>query len=502
MASDVNARIFTFGSFYLGVHEPGADIDTLLVAPYFCKRKEHFFGTFKQMLSEVHDAEDIVAAEGAHTPVLKMKLGGVNIDLLFAPLQFNSVPEDLDIKNNNVLRHCDQVTIRSLNGSRVAHYFLKLVPDEQVFRTALRLIKLWARRRGCYSNARGYFGGVNLAILTARTCQMYPNKSAGFIVTRFFRVFNSWPWPTPVKLREMEHEPGLNLENWESQPVPENKRPLMPLVTPAFPSMNSTHNVNESSRAHITNELQRGWEICRKAHEHAGEGERQGIFDGLIEPLQFFTLYKHYLRVDATAKDEASFKAWEGFCDSRLRNLVTGIELVSNKQLRGHLSTESFEPQKLMKTWFIGLDESGKAKQQQQEQQQSDASQNGKSTTYDISAAVRDFTEKIHNSQECRPGNLCQISHVKRSKLPNFVFPNGRRPDHLKKRPRSDPDVSGTKSFRTEQQQPDVQQEQTSDPGDCNAFQKQENQPSDCNASQAHMSVHERHLAPEGQTIA
>jgi poly(A) polymerase len=431
VASDTNARIFTFGSFYLGVHEAGADIDTLLVAPHFCKRKEHFFGTFKRMLLELHDVQDVVAAENAHTPLLKMKLGGVSIDLLFAPLQYNTIPEDLDIKNNNVLKHCDQVTIRSLNGSRVAHYFLKLVPDEQVFRTALRLIKLWARRRGCYSNARGYLGGVNLAILTARTCQFYPNKNAAFIVTRFFRVFCNWPWPTPVKLREMETGPGLGLENWEAQPVPENKRPLMPLITPAFPSMNSTHNVNESSRTHIVNEIMRGWEICSKAQED----ESSSIFNELIQPLDFFLLYKHYLRVDATAQEEGAFKAWEGFCDSRLRNLVTGIELVSNKQLKGHLSTETFEPKRLMKTWFIGLDESGKVKQQQD----NDA-KNGRNATYDISAAVRDFQEKIHNSQEYKVGNACTVSHVKRSKLPAFVYPDGKKPSQVTKRQRKDAD--------------------------------------------------------------
>ena len=70
---------------------------------------------------------------------------------------------------------------------------------KQRFCIALRCLKLWAERRGVYSNVVGYLGGVNWAILLAYTCKLYPNANASMLISRFFKA--RWAcFPKPLHI--------------------------------------------------------------------------------------------------------------------------------------------------------------------------------------------------------------------------------------------------------------------------------------------------------------
>ena len=66
-------------------------------------------------------------------PIITFDYDGINIDLLFALLPLDAVPEDFDVNFDDVLRGCDQGTEKSLNGPRVTEMLTKLVPNYDSF---------------------------------------------------------------------------------------------------------------------------------------------------------------------------------------------------------------------------------------------------------------------------------------------------------------------------------------------------------------------------------
>ncbi|XP_069772143.1 poly(A) polymerase type 3-like isoform X7 [Narcine bancroftii] len=188
---NVGGKIFTFGSYRLGVHTKGADIDALCVAPRHIERVD-FFTSFCEKLKQQNEVRNLRAVEEAFVPVIKLSFDGIEIDILFARLALQTIPEDLDLRDDVLLKNLDLRCIRSLNGCRVTDEILHLVPNIENFRLTLRAIKLWAKRHNIYSNILGFLGGVSWAMLVARTCQLYPNAVASTLVHKFFLVFSKW----------------------------------------------------------------------------------------------------------------------------------------------------------------------------------------------------------------------------------------------------------------------------------------------------------------------
>ncbi|CAN6721637.1 unnamed protein product [Malus baccata var. baccata] len=328
MVEDANDVIFTFGSYRLGVHGPGADIDTLCVGPSYVNRGVIYAYTFTyfiiilhDILAELEEVTELKPVPDAHVPVMKFKFQGISIDLSYASISLLVVPEDLDISHGSVLYDVDEQTVRSLNGCRVADQILKLSPMLRLithFRTTLRCLKFWAKRRGVYSNVTGFLGGVNWAILVAQICQLYPNS---MLVSKFFRVYTQWRWPNPVILCSIE-ENELGFPTWDPRRNPRDHLHHMPIITPAYPCMNSSYNVSVSTLRVMAEQFDHGNRIC----------------DGVLsfEPYLFFEAYKNYLQVDIVAADVDDLLTWKGWVESRFRQLTLKIERDTKGMLQCH----------------------------------------------------------------------------------------------------------------------------------------------------------------------
>ncbi|KAG8897634.1 polynucleotide adenylyltransferase [Tulasnella sp. 403] len=357
-AHAAGGKIFTFGSYRLGVHGPGDDIDTLLVVPKHVSR-EDFFSVFEPMLREMPGVTHVTGVPEAYVPIIKTKISGVEIDFLCARLALAQIPDDLELRNDDLLKNLDERCVRSLGGelsscSRVTDEILRLVPNIPVFRDALRCIKLWARRRAIYSNVMGFLGGVAWAMLVARICQLYPNQCAGAIISKFFIIMHQWfvileftipcadplllrKWPQPVLLKPIGEGP-LNVRVWNPQEklYPADRVHRMPIITPAYPAMCSTHNVSASTQEIMTQE-------CKRAAEVVGRIFEEGApWSELFEKHDFFSRYRYYIQVVAAANTPENIKKWSGTVESKLRQLVLKLEFVDALRL-AHPYVKGFE---------------------------------------------------------------------------------------------------------------------------------------------------------------
>ncbi|KAH9817241.1 Poly(A) polymerase central domain-containing protein [Melampsora americana] len=320
VARETGGKIFTFGSYRLGVHGPGSDIDTLCVVPRQVTR-EHFFEILPQMLKERPEVTELSTVPEAFVPIISLKFSGIEVDLLFARLALPSVPDDLELKDDALLKNLDDRCVRSLGGSRVTDEILRLVPDVEVFRHSLRAIKLWAKNRAVYSNVMGFCGGVAWAMCTARVCQLYPNKPAATIVNRFFAVLSQWNWPSPVLLKAIGSGPiGDQRRVWNPKIYPQDRGHRMPIITPAYPCMCSTHNVTKSTAQVMMTEFKRGLAVT----DAIATGSAQ--WSALFEKHDFFTRYRNYIQITASSPEADAHLKWAGTVESRLRLLVLKVE--------------------------------------------------------------------------------------------------------------------------------------------------------------------------------
>ncbi|XP_061353067.1 nuclear poly(A) polymerase 1-like isoform X2 [Gastrolobium bilobum] len=362
------------------------------------------------MLSEMQEVTELHPVPDAHVPVIGFKFNGVSVDLLYARLSLWVIPEDLDISQESILQNADEQTVRSLNGCRVTDQVMRLVPNIQTFRTTLRCMKFWAKRRGVYKNVAGFLGGINLALLVARICQLYPNALPNMLVSRFFRVYTQWRWPNPVMLCPIE-EGSLGLPVWDPRRNPKDRFHLMPIITPAYPCMNSTYNVTSSTLHVMSEEFRRGSEICEAME--AGNAD----WDTLFEPYPFFEAYKNFLQIDITAENADDFRQWKGWVESRLRQLTLKIERHTYGVLQCHPYPGEFsdKSRSFHCCYFMGLQRKQGVPVNEGEQ-------------FDIRVTVEEFKHTVNTYTLWKPGMDMHVSHVKRRNIPNFIFPGGVRP--------------------------------------------------------------------------
>ncbi|CAH0697744.1 unnamed protein product [Spodoptera exigua] len=332
VAHSAGGLICPFGSYRLRVHPRFAEIDILCVAPRHIQRSD-FDTSLYELLKGHPQVTELRALQNAYVPVIKMTLSQIRINLLFASVDFPKIPVSLNLRDDTLLKNMDYKCVRSVNCYRATEEILRLVPNVSHFRGTLRAVKLWAQRRGVFSNTLGFLDDVSLAMLVAYTCQLYPDSLPSTLVHKFFCVLAQWKWP---QLARQKHSKAITMfPFWDATVDVSHFFESMRIVTPLYPEHTSTFNMSKSTRTIVMEEIKIGLTATVDILLN-----KRGWAD-LFESTEFFSQYKYYLVLMASFVSPEDQLQGRELVETKIPNLIQSLD--GNSQISlAHLNPECY----------------------------------------------------------------------------------------------------------------------------------------------------------------
>ncbi|GMH94867.1 hypothetical protein TL16_g13023 [Triparma laevis f. inornata] len=367
-SKSLHPTIIPFGSYALKVHSPSSDIDVLCLASpppltpvmsrsqFFSRLKQYF----ETRMNDDFIISDVTVLINAFTPVMKFKINCIDIDLVYAQIKEENLEEyKNEYLGKETLRGLDAESLRSVNGVLVTNEILSIVGKErgEVFRLALRGIKRWAKGVGIYGNGMGFLGGVNFAIMVAWVCGRFPNAGPARLFQKFFQIYSTWSFPSPILLSPLllSPPPGWTPQQiWNPTLNPRDAYHLLPIITPCYPSMNSSYNVGKGQLRRIMMEVERGREVVD------GVMKGRGGWEEVFRESTFFNRFTNYLEVRCVALTPSDFRRWQRWVESKIRILIAGLEMAAEQGVEVHPFAKFFdvvgkEMEVCGTSFFIGL---------------------------------------------------------------------------------------------------------------------------------------------------
>merc|ERR1712073_221386 len=89
---------------------------------------------------------------------------------------------------------------------------------------------------------------------------------------------------------ELPSMPGMtSLKAWNPKTNLADRHHVMPVITPAFPAMNSTHNVTETTKRILLDEFRRGYEVVKCVEANKMD------WSEVHAPFPYFTHFRNFL---------------------------------------------------------------------------------------------------------------------------------------------------------------------------------------------------------------
>ena len=197
----------------------------------------------------------------------------------------------------------------------------------------------------------------------------------------------------------------------------------MPIITPAYPEMNSSYNVGEPQLRSLREEIACGVELTFAIEQG------KAVWSDLFTGHNFFAQYQHYIQVDVSAHDAAAHRAWFGWCESRLRQLVLCLDQPPSVQAHPH--AEFFE-------WAAVRGSKERCPRSAATTTPEGGSVIGTSfyvalsfapgvRQADLTASISDWVYRMNMWDRRQPGMDLSINHVRAKNLPAYCVGAGGR---------------------------------------------------------------------------
>ena len=264
-------KLLPVGSHAIGCDVTGDDIDVVGVGSIDATQMEvSSLASFLSASAGVSGARVVESGMGARRCLLNLRLQGVELDLVLVDVSdCTGLSEPAD---QRWLDSPQAHQIPQLSALRDVAAVRTLVHNvEAPFTCALRLIKLFARRRGISDNKLGFIGGVGWCVMLARIAADAPPQVEPLqLLRRFFEEYGTGE-RTAIGLAGAKPSPTA---------LAHLRRSGLCVLTPSPSHADGTHdniarNSTATTAAHVFAELRRAHELCA-AHDDDAFFRRAG----------------------------------------------------------------------------------------------------------------------------------------------------------------------------------------------------------------------------------
>jgi endonuclease/exonuclease/phosphatase family metal-dependent hydrolase/uncharacterized protein (UPF0248 family) len=301
------ASLHLLGSARLGVASSKSDLDVICPTPDYVAGKR-FLARVGECLQGLCDRSQVVV--DARFPVLRLRVEGISLDLLYTQVEAVGGWERLDLHALAPLIKNTKAIIGCWDADLILDRVTERLPIA-AFKLLLTAVRAWAKSRDLYGNSWGFLGGFSWSLLCAYSCINYRGSdfSTESLLTHFFELSSRYDWGEPLALTDAGRA-------YETQ-IP---RDWLPIVSSIEPCKNTARNVTRSTAKILQSEFVRGATITSQII--AGKSDWQSLYTPSNLEVEFATVLTMTIEHPDRAEREKSL----GILEACIIGLVIQLE--------------------------------------------------------------------------------------------------------------------------------------------------------------------------------